>query len=46
MPEYRCKNCGAVFFGWALKGICQNCGGKLEPVNEIAKYKFKEEFKK
>ncbi|MBA7557067.1 hypothetical protein ES705_49798 [subsurface metagenome] len=39
MPEYRCKNCGKHFFGWAGKGICLDCGGKLVPVNEIARYK-------
>jgi len=37
MPSYRCQNCGAIFFGWGLGNICQDCGGKLEPVNETAK---------
>jgi len=41
MPEYKCLNCGRHFFGWGInkKGICKVCGGKLVPVNEIAKYK-------
>ncbi len=34
MPEGRCPNCGAVFYGWALKvpehQACSNCGHKLE----------------
>ena len=37
MPEYRCQNCGAVFFGWESGKVCQECGGELEPVNETAK---------
>ncbi len=37
MPEFKCQNCGAVFFGWGSKMICRECGGELEPVNEIAK---------
>jgi len=34
MPEYRCKECGAVWHGWGAKEkpICKKCGGKLEPV--------------
>ncbi|MBA7608517.1 hypothetical protein ES703_15694 [subsurface metagenome] len=41
MPEYRCQNCGAVFFGWGSKMICRECGGELEPVNSIAKSRAK-----
>jgi len=37
MPEYRCLNCGKIFFGWGVKGICRVCGGRLEAVNESAK---------
>ncbi|MBA7537334.1 hypothetical protein ES705_29601 [subsurface metagenome] len=37
MPEYRCQSCGAVWYGWGSKGICQKCGDKLAPVNETAK---------
>lgn len=37
MPEYRCQNCGAVWYGWKLFSICKYCGSKLEPVNESAK---------
>ena len=37
MPEHRCQSCGRHFFGWGVKGICQNCGGKLEPFNGTAK---------
>lgn len=33
MPEGRCPNCGALFFGWALtdhKSLnCPNCGTQL-----------------
>jgi len=41
MPEYKCKNCGRRFFGWGVneKRICKVCGGRLEAINEIAKYK-------
>lgn len=42
MPEYRCQNCGSRFFGWGVKGICQKCGGKLEPINKIAIAKERE----
>ncbi|MBA7531649.1 hypothetical protein ES705_23864 [subsurface metagenome] len=41
MPEYSCQNCGKHFFGWASKGVCRNCGGKLEPINELAKSRVK-----
>ena len=41
MPEYRCKNCGKIFFGWRLKMICRDCGGRLLPVNETAKAREK-----
>jgi rRNA maturation endonuclease Nob1 len=37
MPEYKCQNCGRHFFGWGVFLICELCGGKLEPVNKIAK---------
>ena len=33
-PEYRCKDCGAVWYGWAKKDICPKCGGELELVPE------------
>jgi len=36
IPEYRCQNCGAIWYGWGVKEICQECGGKLEPINESA----------
>jgi rRNA maturation endonuclease Nob1 len=39
MPEYRCKNCGAIFFGWGPGKVCRECSGELEPVNESAKRK-------
>ncbi|MBA7549352.1 hypothetical protein ES705_41832 [subsurface metagenome] len=32
MPEYKCKDCGAVWYGWGK--ICPKCGGKLEPAPE------------
>jgi transcription initiation factor IIE alpha subunit len=35
MPKYCCQNCGAIFFGWGVKGTCQKCGGKLELIEEI-----------
>ncbi|MBA7542034.1 hypothetical protein ES705_34350 [subsurface metagenome] len=41
MPEYRCKNCGARFFGWGSGKVCRECGGKLVPVNESAKSRVK-----
>jgi len=36
MPKYKCKDCGAIWYGWEAKEnpICQKCGGKLEPVPE------------
>jgi DNA polymerase II large subunit len=34
MPKYCCQNCGAIFFGWGIKGTCQKCGGKLELIKE------------
>ena len=34
MPEYQCKDCGAIFYDWAENKICPKCGGKLEPVPE------------
>ncbi|MBA7573945.1 hypothetical protein ES708_15746 [subsurface metagenome] len=42
MPEYRCQSCGVVWYGWGSKGICQKCGGKLEPFNGTAKKKESE----
>lgn len=36
MPEYRCQNCGAVWYGWVVFSICNYCGGELVPVNESA----------
>ena len=41
MPEYKCPDCGAKFFGWGIKGICRVCGSKLVPVNESAKNRVK-----
>lgn len=34
IPKYKCKNCGAVWYGWGVGKVCQKCGGKLEPVPE------------
>jgi rRNA maturation endonuclease Nob1 len=34
MPKYKCKDCGAVFYGWATSKVCPKCGGKLELVPE------------
>ena len=34
IPKYKCRDCGAVFCGWAKQDICPKCGGKLEPVFE------------
>jgi len=34
MPEYQCKDCGAVWHGWGEGKVCPKCGGKLEPVPE------------
>jgi len=42
MPKYKCKDCGAVFYGWRSKGICRKCGGKLELVPENSATKKKE----
>ena len=41
MPKYKCKDCGAIWYGWAAKEnpICQKCGGKLEPDLEDNAYK-------
>lgn len=33
-PKYRCCECGAIFYGWGVKGTCQICGSKLELVSE------------
>ncbi|MBA7548876.1 hypothetical protein ES705_41344 [subsurface metagenome] len=46
MPEYRCQNCGAIWYGWGVKGICRECGGGLEPVSESAKIRKINEEKK
>ena len=34
MPEYRCKDCGAIWHGWGYEKGCPKCGGKLEIVPE------------
>lgn len=38
MPEGRCKNCGAKYYGWALKYMpskpCEKCGGEIEITKE------------
>ena len=34
MPKYRCKECGAIFYGKGKGRGCPECGGKLEPVPE------------
>ncbi len=34
IPEYRCLNCNAIWYGWGVKGLCQICGSKLIPTNE------------
>jgi len=37
MPKYKCKDCGAVWYGWGVGNVCLKCGGgKLEPVPENA----------
>jgi len=36
MPKYKCKDCGAIFYGWGKGKVCPKCGGKLEPVPENA----------
>jgi len=30
MPKYKCKNCGAVWYGWGVGKVCRKCRGKLE----------------
>jgi DNA-directed RNA polymerase subunit RPC12/RpoP len=37
MPEGKCKQCGAKWYGWSLKyghTTCDKCGGKIEIVNK------------
>jgi len=34
MPKYRCKECGAIFYGRGEGKVCTECGGKLELVPE------------
>ena len=34
IPEYRCKECRAVWYGWGKGKVYPKCGGKLEPVPE------------
>lgn len=34
MPEHKCKDCRAVWYGWGYEKGCPKCGGKLEPVPE------------
>ena len=34
MPEYRCGQCGANYYGWATKDTCCPCGGKLVPAEK------------
>ena len=34
MPKYKCKDCGAIFYGWGKGKVCPKCGGKLEPAPE------------
>ncbi|MBA7610599.1 hypothetical protein ES703_17811 [subsurface metagenome] len=43
MPKYQCEECGELYAGWAGKGICQKCGGKL---GAIPYEKYYEEDKK
>ncbi len=43
MPKYQCEKCGALFAGWAVKGICRVCGGELKL---IPRAKYYEESKK
>lgn len=43
MPKYQCGKCGALYAGWAGKGICQKCGSKLVA---ISWEKYYEEKKK
>lgn len=33
MPKYECLKCHRVFYGWAKKDKCPNCGGKLQEVH-------------
>ena len=37
MPEYRCQNCGAIWYGWGVFSVCRWCGGTLKATNETAK---------
>jgi hypothetical protein len=37
MPEFKCQNCGAIWYGWGVSMICRYCDSKLVPVNETAK---------
>ncbi|MBA7576997.1 hypothetical protein ES708_18843 [subsurface metagenome] len=43
MPKYQCEKCGALYAGWAGKGICQKCGGR---VVVISREKYYEEHEK
>jgi len=34
VTKYKCKDCGAAWYGWGEGKVCLKCGGKLESVSE------------
>ena len=34
MTKYKCKDCGAAWYGRGEGKVCLKCGGKLESVSE------------
>ncbi|MBA7528066.1 hypothetical protein ES705_20249 [subsurface metagenome] len=43
MPKFQCEECGELYAGWASKGKCPKCGGKLAA---ISWEKYYEEYEK
>ncbi len=46
MPEYKCQNCGAIWYGWGSGKVCRECGGTLKAINKAVKRREINEEKK